>query len=108
MGIVESNRIKAAFGLTKTETDANIEAMTSNFATKVSEAVGSGVYSLNGTSISVPDVQTDEVPSTTAPSTDEGKDSKARIVGLVIGVFAVLFIGGCCVIACCYVRRRQR
>lgn len=109
---VESNRIKAAFGLTKNATDANIEEMTSNLTTRVGQVVGSGAYSIQVTSISIPEVQTEVVQPTTtlAPRKDEDKEdraNKARIIGGIVGAFAVLMVASCCVLACCYVRRRQ-
>jgi len=106
----ESNRIKAAFGLTKEETDQNIEQVNAKFVTKVDQAVGSGVYSIRIESISIPEVQTELVPPPPPPNTgkDEDKDGASTgVIGGVIGAGSVLLIFACCVIVCCYVRRRR-
>jgi len=111
--VAESKRIKAAFGLTKAETDANIENMTANFVTTVDQAVGSGFYVIQVRSISIPEVQTESMQptTTTAPSEEEGKDEtgrSGRIIGGIVGAAIALLIAGSCVSAYCYVCRKGR
>lgn len=108
--VAESERIKTAFGLTKAETDENIEEMTVNFVTSVSQAVGSGVYSIQVRSISVPEVQVEHVQPTPPPGVGEEEDkgsASTGIIGGVIGAVSVLLIAACCVMLCCYVRNRR-
>jgi len=109
--VAESRRIKAAFGLTKMETDANIEKMTANIVAAVDQAVGSGFYEIEVRSISIPEVQNEHMQptTTTAQSEEEGKDDTGlRIIGGIVGAAIALLIAGSCASAYFYVRKKSR